>query len=149
MKIGRSIDEFKVGMREEFSRTFTQKETETMAELIGDHNPFHFEGEFIRKTRFKKPIVHGLLVGGMISHFGGALFPGPGCLAESMEFKFLKPVFFGDTIKAVAEITKVDKKNNRLTFLMECFNVKGEKVVEGYASCIPFQIEIDDKRKKE
>ena len=25
----------------------------------------------------------------MISHFGGDLFPGPGCLAEAMEFKFL------------------------------------------------------------
>jgi len=149
VKIGRSIDEFKVGMRKEFCRTFTRKDTEIMADLIGDHNPFHYEGEFIKKTRFKKPIVHGLLVGGMISHFGGDFFPGPGCLADIIELKFLKPVFFGETIKAVAEITEVDKKSNRLTFSMECFNVKGEKVVEGNASCIPFQIEIDDKREKD
>ena len=94
MIIGRTIDEYKIGMKAEFSHTFTQIETETMADLIADHNPFHYEGEFIRKTRFKRPIVHGLLVGGMISHFGGDLFPGPGCLAEEIAFKFLRPVFF-------------------------------------------------------
>lgn len=131
-------------MQAEFSHTFTQRETETMADLIGDHNPFHYNSEFIRKTRFKKPIVHGLLVGGMISHFGGDLFPGPCCLAETISFEFLKPVFFGETIRAVARITKVDKEQKRLAFSMSCFNEKGEKVVEGIAICIPYQIDVSD-----
>ena len=142
MKIGRTIDEIKVGMRAEFSHTFTQEETETMADLIGDHNPFHYDGEFIRKTRFKRPIVHGLLVGGMISHFGGDLFPGPCCLAEEISFKFLKPVYFGDTIHAVAEITKIDIEEGRLTFSMVCYNSKQEIVCEGEATGIPYQVEI-------
>lgn len=144
MKIGRTIDEFKVGMRAEFSHTFTQKETEIMADLIGDHNPFHYDGGFIRNTRFKRPIVHGLLVGGMISHFGGDLFPGPCCLAEEISFKFLKPVYFGDTIRAIAEITKIEKEQKRLTFSMVCFNEGNEKVCEGKAKCIPYQIEVKD-----
>jgi len=144
MKIGRTIDEIKVGMRAEFSHTFTQKETEIMADLISDHNPFHYEGEFIRNTRFKQPIVHGLLVGGMISHFGGELFPGPGCLAEEISFKFLKPVYFGDTIRAIAEITSIEKEQNRLTFSMVCFNESNEKVCEGKAKGIPYQIEVKD-----
>jgi 3-hydroxybutyryl-CoA dehydratase len=142
--IGRHIDEFKVGMSAEFSHTFTREETETMANLISDHNPFHYDGEFIRKTRFKRPIVHGLLVGGMISHFGGNLFPGPGCLAERIDLRFLGPVYFGDTIRAVATLTMVDREQNRLAFSMECFNEKGQKVVEGKAIGIPFQIEIND-----
>ena len=144
MKIGRTIDEVKVGMRAEFSHIFTQEETEIMADLIDDHNPFHYDGEFIRNTRFKRPIVHGLLVGGMISHFGGDLFPGPGCLAETIELKFLKPVYFGDTIRAVAIITEVDREQKRLAFSMSCYNEKGQKVVEGKATCIPYQVEIRD-----
>ena len=143
-QIGRHIDEFKMGMSAEFSHTFTQEETETMAELISDHNPFHYDGEFIRKTRFKRPIVHGLLVGGMISHFGGDLFPGPGCLAETIDLKFLSPVYFGDTIRAIATITEVDSVQNRLSFSMECFNEKKQKVAEGNATCIPYQIEINN-----
>jgi 3-hydroxybutyryl-CoA dehydratase len=142
MKIGRTIDEFKLGMKAEFSHTFTQQETETMAELIGDHNPFHYDSEFIRKTRFKRPIVHGLLVGGMISHFGGDLFPGPGCLAEEIYFKFLKPVYFGDTIHAVAEVIKIEEEEGRLTFSMVCYNAQLEVVCEGEATGIPYQIEI-------
>ncbi len=142
MIIGRTIDEYELGMKAEFSHTFTQKETETMAKLIGDHNPFHYEGEFVKKTRFKRPIVHGLLVGGMISHFGGDLFPGPGCLAEEISFKFLKPVYFGDTIHAIAEIIKIEKEEKRLTFSMLCYNENQEVVCEGKATCIPYQIEI-------
>ncbi len=142
MIIGRSMDEFKVGMTVEFSHKFTQEETEALGDLIGDHNPFHYEGAFIKKTRFKKPIVHGLLVGGMISHFGAELFPGPATLAETISFKFLKPVFFGETIKAIATITKVEPAQKRLTFKMECFNEKSEKVTEAEATCIPYRIEI-------
>ncbi len=136
------MDEFKVGMTAEFSHTFTQKETEILGDLIQDHNPFHYECAFVKKTRFKKPIVHGLLVGGMISHFGAELFPGPATLAETISFKFLKPVFFGDTIKAIATITKVDQSQKRLAFKMDAFNEKNEKVVEAEATCIPYLIEV-------
>jgi acyl dehydratase len=142
MEIGHKIESYRVGMTAKFSHTFTQKETEIMADLIADHNPFHYDGEFVKKSRFKEPIVHGLLVGGLISHFGGDLFPGPGCLAEHIEFDFLKPVYFGEKITAKCRITKIEKKDNRLTFEMQCFNEKDEQVVQASARCIPYQIEV-------
>ena len=145
MKLGRSIDEFEVGMKREFSKVFTKEETEQMGDLIGDHNPFHYKGEFAKKTKFKKPIVHGLLVGGMICHFGGDIFPGPGYLAEKMKFDFLKPVFFGEEIRAVGEVVRVDKKNNRVTFEMKCFNRKKKKVLRGVVVGIPHQVEVQNK----
>jgi len=144
MKIGRSIDEFEVGMKREFSKVFTKKETKLMGDLIGDHNPFHYKGEFAKKSKFKKPIVHGFLVGGMICHFGGDIFPGPGYLAEKMEFKFLKPVFFGERIHAVGEVVAVDKENNRVSFEMNCFNQKGDKVLCGFVIGIPHQMEVQN-----
>ena len=76
--------------------------------------------------------------------FGGDLFPGPGCLAEAISFKFLRPVFFGDTVHTIAIITEVDKKQKRLTFSMTCYNENGEAVCEGEAICIPYQIEVSD-----
>nr|MDO8115679.1 MaoC family dehydratase [Candidatus Sigynarchaeota archaeon] len=138
MKIGRTIDEFHVGMHFTYSRVFTQEDTTQMGDLIGDHNPFHYDGPFVRSTRFKKPIVHGMLIGGMICHFGGDIFPGPGYLAESMEFKFLAPVFFGDEITATGTVTAVDYKRKRVTFSMECYNSKGKKVLVGTVVGIPF-----------
>lgn len=139
--IGRSIDEFEVGQKREFSRTFTREDTEKMGELIGDHNPFHYKGAFVENTRFKKPIVHGLLLGGMICHFGGDIFPGPGYLAEEMQFKFVKPVYFGDCIKAIGEVIKVEKDRRRVTFSMKCFR-SGEVVATGSVVGIPYEVKL-------
>jgi 3-hydroxybutyryl-CoA dehydratase len=144
MKIGRTIEEFRVGQTFEYNRSFNSEETHQMGELIGDHNPFHYDGEFIKKTPFKKPIVHGMLVGGIICHFGGDIFPGPGYLAESMDFKFLKPVFFGQNIRFVGKVTGVDVKRKRVKFTMECFNEEKIKVLEANVVGIPFQVEVSD-----
>lgn len=142
MKLGRTIDEFEVGQTCEFSRKFTAKDTALMAELIGDHNPFHYHCEFALKSRFQQPIIHGWLVGGMICHFGGDLYPGPGCIAEKIELSFLKPVFFDETIRAVCTILEVNTTKKRIKFGMDCYNEKNEKVVTGSAIGIPTQQEI-------
>jgi 3-hydroxybutyryl-CoA dehydratase len=144
VRIGRSIDEFAVGMQRKFTRRFTAEDTRLMGELTGDHNPFHYENEFIKRTKFKRPIVHGLLVGGMICHFGGDIFPGPGYLAESMTFSFLKPVYFDEQITAVGTVTAVDKERNRVTFSMAAFNERGDKVLDGTVIGIPFQVNVPD-----
>ncbi|MBD3187117.1 enoyl-CoA hydratase [Candidatus Bathyarchaeota archaeon] len=144
MKVGRDIDEFEVGQVVRFSRTFTQRETDLMGELIGDHNPFHSDGAFVRATRFEAPIVHGLLVGGMICHFGGDLFPGPGYLAETMRFSFLRPVYPGQEITATGTVTKVDRERCRVTFHMTCENESGEQVLEGEVVGIPYHVDIDE-----
>ena len=140
MKISRSMDEYKVGMKNEFSRKFTQEETITMGNLIWDHNPFHMDADFAKKTKYKKPIVHGLLVAGMISHFGADIFPGPGLLAKAMRFKFLKPVYAGEEVRAVAEVVKIDRDKDELSFTMKCYNEQGEMVLEAEADATPFEM---------
>ena len=107
-----------------------------------NHNPFHFKGPFVEKTRFKKPIIHGFLVAGMICHFGGDIFPGPGYLATEMNLKYLKPVYFGATIKAIGKVTAVDIEKRLVSFSMNCYNQKQEKVLEASAVGIPYQIEV-------
>src|SRR5271157_1893502 len=144
MKIGRTIDEFKVGDTRTFKHMFTAEETHLMGELTGDHNPFHYESEFVRQTKFKKPIVHGLLIGGMICHFGGDIFPGPGFLAESMTFEFEKPVYFDEEITAVGTVTAVDQQRRRITFSMECYNENEERVLSGTVIGIPFKVEVPE-----
>jgi 3-hydroxybutyryl-CoA dehydratase len=80
----------------------------------------------------------------MICHFGGDLYPGPGCIAEKIELSFLKPVYFDETIRAVCTILEVNLKRKRIKFGMECFNEKGEKVVEGSAIGLPTQQEVSN-----
>ena len=77
-----------------YSRSFTQKETEIFGDLTRDYNPVHYDLRWVEAKGFKGLICHGLIVGSMICEFGGQV----GWLATGMNFKFIKPVYFGDMI---------------------------------------------------
>jgi acyl dehydratase len=87
-----------------YSRTFTQQETETFGDLTRDYNPVHYDLRWVAAKGFKGLICHGLIVGSMICEFGGQV----GWLATGMTFKFIKPVYFGDTITCTITISKIE-----------------------------------------
>ena len=86
------------------SRTFSQLETEAFGELTRDYNPVHYDAEFARLKGFPELILHGLLTAGMVCEVGGQL----AWLATRMNFSFLRPVHFGDTITCAVTIQSVD-----------------------------------------
>jgi len=69
-----------------------------------DYNPVHFDERFANVKHFKGRICHGLLIGSLITEIGGQL----GWLATEMNFKFKKPVYFGDTITCELTINDID-----------------------------------------
>ena len=88
-----------------FSRTFNRKETETFGDLTRDYNPVHYESRWTDAKGFDGLICHGLLVGSMICEFGGQV----GWLATGMDFKFIAPVYFGDTITCTVTLTGIQE----------------------------------------
>jgi 3-hydroxybutyryl-CoA dehydratase len=89
------------------SRTFTEQETKTFADISRDYNPVHFNDRFAELKNFRGRICHGLLVAGMLTEIGGQI----GWLASGMNFRFKKPVYFGDTIECSLTITELDDRN--------------------------------------
>ncbi|RLC01714.1 MAG: acyl dehydratase [Deltaproteobacteria bacterium] len=87
-----------------FQRTFTRKETLLFGDMTRDYNPVHYDERWKDEKGFKGLICHGLLVGSMICEFGGQV----GWLATGMSFKFISPVYFGDTIQCAVTITKIE-----------------------------------------
>lgn len=86
-----------------YTRTFTRDETNSFGDLTRDYNPVHYDSRWTALKGFKGLICHGLLVGSMICEFGGQA----GWLATGMNFKFIRPVYFGDTIHCAITITKI------------------------------------------
>jgi 3-hydroxybutyryl-CoA dehydratase len=89
------------------SRTFTEQDAIAFAEISRDYNPVHFDRRFTEAKNLRGLICHGLLVASMVTEVGGQI----GWLASGMQFRFKRPVYFGDTIECCLTITEIDDRD--------------------------------------
>jgi 3-hydroxybutyryl-CoA dehydratase len=129
----RSFQDFSVGEQVVFSRTFTEIDVAQCAGLTWDVNPYHTDDEFCKTHRVGHRIVHGLLVGSMITHIGGLA----AVLATDISFEFIAPVYIGDTVTATCTILESDAKRGWVRFDAVCTNQHGDQVLRGIARGYP------------
>ena len=119
------------------TRTFNERDTNVFGEISRDMNPIHYDERFAAAKGLRGKICHGLLVGGMITEIGGQI----GWLASGMNFRFRRPVYFGDTITCVFTITEADERNRAKADAI-LSNQQGEVVVEAWLTgVLPGQAE--------
>lgn len=123
-----------LGDRAERTRTFTDADVVEYAELSGDLNPIHLDDEYAAKSRFGRRIVHGFLTAGMISALLGTQLPGIGSIYVAQTFKFLAPVYIGDTVTASVEVTAIREDKRLVTLRTDCVNADGTLVLTGEAT---------------
>ena len=105
--MGHYFEEFQVGEKVTTkTHTVTDSDIMTFAALSGDDNRIHTDAEFSSKGPFGKRIAHGLLglsiASGLLWQTGildGTVI----AFREVNEWKFVKPVFIGDTVHAELE----------------------------------------------
>ncbi|MCM0611268.1 MaoC family dehydratase [Marinobacter sediminum] len=117
----------KVGDSFTISRTFSEEDSLAFGEISRDHNPVHYDDRFADAKDLQGKICHGLLVGGMITEVGGQI----GWLASGMNFRFRRPVYFGDTITCVFTLSELDDRN-RAKAEAVLSNQHGEIVIEAW-----------------
>ena len=137
MLIGKTVEEIQIGEKATFAKTISETDVYNFAGVTGDMNPVHVNQPYVENTFFKSRIAHGILSSSLITNVLGTKLPGPGTLYKRQEFKFLKPVYIGDTIEASVEIVDIDKENNEVKVKTACINQKGDIVVEGFAWVLP------------
>ena len=123
----------RLGQRATFSKTITEADIQGFADLTGDRNPLHLDAQFARRSRFGRPIAHGLLVAGIISAALGTRLPGVGAIYVSQSLRFLKPVYPGDTVTATVEITAWQENKGVVTLRTTCANQSGDVIIDGEA----------------
>ena len=123
----------KVGDSASITKTFTEKDVNTFAQISGDHNPIHIDAEYAATTPFERQIVHGMLTAGMISSVLGMQLPGPGSIYLKQELSFRAPVYFEDTITATVTVTRVREDKPIITLKTICTNQDRVKVIDGQA----------------
>lgn len=125
--------DFKVGDTATMSKTITDADIQTFADLIGDHNSIHLDDEYASKTRFGRRIAHGMLSASLISTTIGVKLPGSGTVYLSQNFKFVAPVYPDDTVTAKVTVSKIREDKPIVTLETVCHNQHGELVVKGEA----------------
>ena len=140
---GRTIDELTVGDVAETTRPITAATVREFVDATGDDNPLHSDPTFAATTRFGQVIAPGILTGGLISAVIGTRLPGPGTLYISQNFRFLKPVFIGDTITTRVEVTEILSERHRVCLRTVCRNQNGDPVLDGEAWVMPPRTHIE------
>lgn len=125
-----------VGDRAEMSKTVSDGDVRTFAEISGDRNPVHLDEAYAAGTFFKQRIAHGTLTGALISAVLGMLMPGPGTIYLSQSYNFKAPVYIGDTITARLEVTAYRADKRITTLKTEIYNQHDKLVLDGEAVVI-------------
>ena len=131
------FDDLNVGDEwESPARTVTEADVVNFAGLSGDFNPLHTDHESSGRGPFRKPVAHGLLglavASGLTSHH-----PRVATLAflGIVEWKFVGPVFFGDTVRVVSRVAarepRARGRRGVVTWHRTLVNQNGETVQEG------------------
>jgi len=128
-------DDYKVGDNAKFTKKITEEDVMKFAEVSGDYNPIHVNPEFAKTQMFGKQVAHGIISAGLISAVMGVELFGPGILYGEQTVRFVKPVFFDDTLTAVATVKeKFTKKDGKLKFIKcdtKVYNQNNELVTDG------------------
>jgi len=100
---GKYFDEFEVGMNfVSPGRTVTESDIVNFAGLSGDYTQIHTDVEFSKSTPVGQRVAHGLLGLSIASGLAvrtGVLEGTVIAFREINEWKFIKPIFIGDTVR--------------------------------------------------
>lgn len=117
-------------------RTVTEADIVIYAGFSGDFNPMHIDHEFAKSTPFRKPIAHGFGVFSIASGLGVQVPPVRTVALLGVRYwKFLNPVFAGDTIhvrtRAVEKTLRGRGKRGEVVWHRSIVNQDGKVVQEG------------------
>ena len=120
------------------SRTITETDFVDFAGLTGDANPLHLDAEYAARSIYGQRLAHGALVLSFAiglrqrtGLFDGTLLG----LLEVRSWRFLRPVFIGDTLTVESEVTELRETSRPdrgvMTQRLRVLDQRGEVVNEG------------------
>ncbi len=136
-KMGKMIDELKVGDKAKFTKKITDREIHLYMGVTGDTNPIYMDRNYAGRTQFEEPIVPGVILMGLIVATISNELPGNGSITVSQSVDFEAPVRWNDMVTTTVEIISIDKKKNRVVLRAICTNQKNETVVKSEVVVMP------------
>jgi 3-hydroxybutyryl-CoA dehydratase len=136
---GMYFEEFEVGQKlVTEGRTITESDIVSFAGISGDFTTIHTDAVYAASTPFGQRVAHGLLVASIASGLmvrTGMIQGTVLAFREISEWKFGKPVFIGDTVRAELAITETKSLprlgGGSITLAVSVKNQKDEVTMKG------------------
>jgi 3-hydroxybutyryl-CoA dehydratase len=126
-------DDLAIGQRfESGGRTITESYVLNFAMLSGDWHPLHTDAEYAKINRFGQPISHGMLTLTVVTGLMTLSKDSVEAFYGMDKVRFLRPVFFGDTIRLETEIVELvpsADSNGMVAVKVSVLNQHGDTVL--------------------
>lgn len=126
-----SFLDIQIGMKESFTIDITADMMEKFMQITGDVNPLHNDESYAVQNGYAGRVAYGMLTASFLSTLAGVYIPGEKSLIHSVETKFVKPVYPGDTLKVSGTVTELQEIFSVFTMKVEIQNQNNEKVLRG------------------
>ncbi len=123
-----TYEEIEVGQKESFSVTITAEDQNAFCGLTGDVNPLHQDPDYANAKGHKGCVVYGMLTASYYSTLAGVYLPGEHSLLHSVNSKFMKPVYIGDTLTVEGTVSEKNDTFRLINVKAVIRNQNGEKV---------------------
>jgi acyl dehydratase len=140
-KLGYTYADLRVGMAfRSPGRTITEADIVAFAGLTGDYSELHTSEVYAKASQFGRRVAHGMLG---LAYAHGLMWPRTGELRETAvaflgisDWKFVGPIFVGDTIFVDYRLAELRDSKSRptqaiATFDVELVNQDGQVVQKG------------------
>ena len=128
-RLGFRFEDLSIGMRfRSPGRTITDADLVSFAGLTGDYSELHTSDVYAASSQFGRRVAHGMLG---LAYAHGLMWPRTGELRETAVaflgidgWKFVGPIFVGDTIFVDYELAELRDSRSRPTQAVATFEVK-------------------------
>jgi len=152
-RLGYRYDDLFVGMRfRSPGRTITDADLVGFAGLTGDYSELHTSDVYAQSSQFGRKVAHGMLG---LAYAHGLMWARTGELRETAiaflgidGWKFLGPIFVGDTIFVDYELAELRDSRSRPTQAIATFDVKvvkqdGSAVQQGRKALLVSKVPLE------
>jgi acyl dehydratase len=131
-----------IGSSAQRTKRIDERDIELFAQITGDRNPLHFDAAAAGRSMFGGLIIQGGITSGLLNAIVAEDLPGPGTVFLSVEWKFVKAVYVGDSITGRVEITTVRDDKPICTIATSVRNQDGVVCLSGTATTYTVALKI-------
>ena len=123
-----------IGDSATFVKTITETDVVLFGGLTGDYSQMHFNEEYMKHTMYGTRIAHGILTFAIGCTASTKIqeqvkSPVPSASYGYDKLRFIKPVYFGDTLTCKYTVARIEEETNKTFSKLEIFNQHGEIVL--------------------